>query len=41
MLLSNFEDKFLEIIENDEVENDVELNERFLSDHLGIEVDEL
>ncbi len=41
MMLSNFQDKFLEIIENDEVENDVELNERFLSDHMDIPVEEL
>lgn len=41
MLFSNFEDKFYDIIDNEEVENDVELNERFLSQHLGIKQEEL
>lgn len=36
MLFSNFEEKFLEIIDNEEIENDIELNEKFLSYHLGI-----
>lgn len=36
MLFSNFQEKFFEIIDNEEVENDIELNEKFLSQHLGI-----
>lgn len=30
-LLSNFQEKFEEIIENEEVEDAIELNEKFLS----------
>jgi hypothetical protein len=31
VLFGNFHDQFLDIIENDEVENDFDLNEKFLS----------
>ena len=41
MLFSNFDDKFYDIIDNEEIENDIDLNEKFLSYHLGIPVEEL
>lgn len=41
MGFQNFDDKFQEIIDNEEVEDVVDLNERFLSQQLGIEQDEL
>jgi hypothetical protein len=37
MLFQNYEQGFLDIIENEDIENDIELNEKFLSNHLGIE----
>lgn len=40
-LLSNFQERFEEIIENEEVEDAVELNERFLSKHLGVKHEDL
>ena len=40
-LLSNFQEKFEEIIENDEVEDAIELNEKFLAEHLGVKSEEL
>jgi hypothetical protein len=41
MLFSDIQEKFLEIIENEEVEDVIDLNEKFLSLNLGIDVDEL
>ena len=41
MLFSNFDDKFYDIIDNEEIENDTELNEKFLSYHLNIPIEEL
>jgi hypothetical protein len=36
-LISNFQEKFEEILENNEdVEDAIELNEKFLADHLGV-----
>lgn len=40
-LLSNFQEKFEEILENEEVEDAIELNEKFLADHLGVKCEEL
>lgn len=40
-LLSNFQEKFEEIIENEEVEDAIELNEKFLSQHLSVKHEEL
>ncbi|TNV71337.1 hypothetical protein FGO68_gene1216 [Halteria grandinella] len=40
-LLSNFQEKFEEIIENEEVEDAIELNEKFLAEHLGVKCEEL
>jgi uncharacterized protein YjgD (DUF1641 family) len=41
MLFSDIEGKFIEIIENEEVEDVLDLNEKFLSLNLGIDVEEL
>lgn len=42
MLFQNFEEKFMEIIENnEEIEDAVELNEVFLSQHLGVPLNDL
>lgn len=35
-MLTNFQERFEEILENEEVEDALELNERFLSLHLGV-----
>lgn len=35
-VFDNYEQKFYEIIDNEEIENDLELNEKFLSYNLGI-----
>ena len=40
-MLSNFQEKFEEIIENEEVEDAIELNEKFLAYHLGVEMEDL
>ena len=40
-MLTNFQEKFEEIIENEEVEDAIELNEKFLSLHLGVKSEEL
>lgn len=40
-LLVNFQEKFEEILENEEVEDAIELNEKFLAEHLGVPQDEL
>jgi hypothetical protein len=40
-LISNFQEKFEEIIENQEVSDAIELNEKFLAEHLGVEASEL
>lgn len=40
-MLSNFQEKFEEIIENEEIEDAIELNEKFLSYHLGVPAEEL
>lgn len=40
-LLTNFQERFEEIIENEEIEDAIELNERFLSQHLGVKLEEL
>ena len=40
-LFSNYQQRFYEIIENEEIENDIDLNEKFLSENLGIESTEL
>ena len=39
--MSNFQEKFEEIIENEEIEDAIELNEKFLSYHLGVPPEEL
>lgn len=41
MMYTNMQDQFLEIIDNDEVEDVIDLNEKFLSLALGVDVDEL
>jgi len=40
-MLTNFQEKFEEIIENEEVEDAIELNEKFLSLHLGVKSEDL
>ena len=40
-VFANFQEKFFDIIDNEEVENVIDLNEKFLSQHLGIDVDDL
>ena len=40
-ILTNFQEKFEQIIENEEVEDAIELNEKFLSYHLGVKMEEL
>jgi len=39
--MSNFQEKFEEIIESDQVEDAIELNEKFLAEHLGVKAEEL
>ena len=41
ILFSNIQEKFYEIIENEEVEDAIELNEIFLSHNLGVKPEEL
>ena len=41
MLLANFQEKFEEIIQNEDVEDAIELNEKFLAEHLGVRAEEL
>ena len=41
MLFQNFQEKFEEIIENEEVGDALELNEIFLAQHLDVKVEEL
>lgn len=40
-MYTNMQDQFLEIIDNDEVEDVIDLNEKFLSLALGVDVDQL
>ena len=40
-MLANFQEKFEEIIENEEVGDAIELNEKFLAEHLGVDALEL
>jgi hypothetical protein len=40
-LFTNFQEKFLEIIDNEEIDNFIELNEIFLSQQLNVRPDEL
>lgn len=40
-ILTNFQEKFEEIIENEEIEDAVELNEKFLSKHLNVKLEDL
>lgn len=40
-MLTNFQEKFEQIIENEEVEDAMELNEKFLSQHLNVAVEDL
>ena len=40
-MLTNFQEKFEQIIENEEVEDAVELNEKFLSQHLNVNSEDL
>lgn len=40
-MLTNFQEKFEEIIENEEVEDAIELNEKFLSQHMGVKIEDL
>lgn len=40
-LFSGFEEKFFEIIDQEEIENDIELNEKFLAQHLDVKPEEL
>jgi hypothetical protein len=40
-MLSNFQEKFEEIIQNEEVEDAIELNEKFLAEHLGVQIPDL
>jgi hypothetical protein len=41
MMIANYQDKFFEILDNEEIKDAEDLNEKFLSSHLGIEIDEL
>jgi hypothetical protein len=41
ILFSNFQEKFIEIIENEEIEDAIELNEIFLSKHLNVKLEDL
>ena len=40
-IFSNFQEKFEEIIENEEIEDAIELNERFLALHLNVKHEDL
>jgi hypothetical protein len=40
-LISNFHEKFEEILENHEVSDAIDLNEKFLAEHLGVKHEEL
>ena len=40
-MLSNFQERFEEIIENEEVEDAIELNEKFLAQHLNVKHEDL
>ena len=40
-MLTDFQERFEEIIENEEVEDAIELNEKFLSQHLSVNVEDL
>ena len=40
-ILANFQERFEEIIENEEVSDAIELNEKFMAEHLGVPANEL
>lgn len=40
-MFAGFQEKFFDIIDNEEIENDIELNEKFLSQHLEVPPEEL
>lgn len=40
-LISNFQEKFEEIIQNHEVSDAIDLGEKFLAEHLGVKLEEL
>lgn len=40
-ILSNFQEKFEEILQNEDVEDAIELNEKFLAEHIGVKPEEL
>jgi hypothetical protein len=41
MMIANYQDKFFEILDNEEIRDAEDLNGKFLSSHLGIEIEEL